>query len=360
MAERLPRKTIKVLHCIHSIYGGGAEKQLRILSVGGSDVDLESAVYCHDNRVEELSSSGVEIFVNKKSHFDLISSYMAVNSAIKASKPDVVHVWLPPAVTVPAMLACFVNKKPCVASYRNKMFFGSVKNYVEYLFALMFSVTVISNNPVSQSSYFFRKLFNFKKGKEIPNAVSVNDRVRWKPSCDDEFRFLFVGRLTKQKNLGYLITALSNISTVKKWTLTVCGEGEDRSDLIGLTNRLGLNEVVDFIGYCDNIHEVMIQHHMLVLPSRYEGMPNVAVEAMVLGLPCALSDIESHRWVVCGSDHALFFNLDKIDSLEKILVSSVDSHFDLDCMSSKGVEFTKKYSVGALLDNYRQAYEEIC
>jgi len=97
-------------------------------------------------------------------------------------------------------------------------------------------------------------------------------------------RLLFVGRLSKQKNLGVLLQALS--MTKRNVYLDVIGDGEERvklTELItsyGLTNvtiygRKGRDEVREFYKTCD----------VLIMPSLYEAQPLVLLEAMAAGLP---------------------------------------------------------------------------
>jgi glycosyltransferase involved in cell wall biosynthesis len=64
-----------------------------------------------------------------------------------------------------------------------------------------------------------------------------------------------------------------------------------------MTEQLGLTNV-KFTGQRDNIEEIWRQHHALVLPSRFEGMPVTVVEAMLCGRACIASDVGGNRELI--------------------------------------------------------------
>ena len=55
---------------------------------------------------------------------------------------------------------------------------------------------------------------------------------------------------------------------------------------------------VDFRGYSNDIDAIWAEHHALVLPSRFEGMPLVVVEAMLCGRPCIATDVGGNRELI--------------------------------------------------------------
>jgi glycosyltransferase involved in cell wall biosynthesis len=106
---------------------------------------------------------------------------------------------------------------------------------------------------------------------------------------------LFVGRLTAQKNLDVVIRAMAELPEAR---LTVIGDGEDQSALERLVSKLGLYNV-NFVGRREpaEVREAMLNASLLVLPSTYEGMPLVLLQAGAAGLPVVASDIPELREV---------------------------------------------------------------
>jgi glycosyltransferase involved in cell wall biosynthesis len=79
--------------------------------------------------------------------------------------------------------------------------------------------------------------------------------------------------------------------------LTLIGTGPHERSLRGIVERLKLTNV-EFSGHQENIEEVWAKNHALVLPSRFEGMPLVVVEAMLCGRPCIVTDVGGNRELV--------------------------------------------------------------
>ena len=97
---------------------------------------------------------------------------------------------------------------------------------------------------------------------------------------------LAVGRLTRQKGLDLLVPAFAKLSeTWPEAHLTIVGTGPDEAALRRQRDDLGLRERVTFRGFVENPHPLMRAADLYVLPSRYEGFPNVALEALACGTP---------------------------------------------------------------------------
>jgi glycosyltransferase involved in cell wall biosynthesis len=124
----------------------------------------------------------------------------------------------------------------------------------------------------------------------VPNAV--NTRLFF-PMCNcskknDLKRLLFVGGLVSVKGLYYLIDALSELKQKRSdWYLDIVGNGPARVDYERLVGNLGLSDKITFHGYKPKevVAEFMRQADIFVLPSLWENLPCVAVEAMASGLP---------------------------------------------------------------------------
>jgi starch synthase (maltosyl-transferring) len=125
----------------------------------------------------------------------------------------------------------------------------------------------------------------------IPNGIDV---ARWEsaePARLDEFgipegraAILFVGRLDRQKGLDALLPALRDVfRALPAHELLIVGEGPERGRLEALARRVGIAERVHFAGWQTNIPEFMAASQLVLLPSRWEGMPNTILEAMASG-----------------------------------------------------------------------------
>lgn len=134
----------------------------------------------------------------------------------------------------------------------------------------------------------------------IPNGV---DAERFAAAAPDSLTALglplgrraivCVGRLEAQKNLPWLFELLPGIfQALPEHDLVLLGDGPDRGPLQRLAARLGVSERLHFAGYRADVAEILAASDLLVLPSRWEGMPNVVLEAMAAGKPVVATDVE--------------------------------------------------------------------
>lgn len=101
---------------------------------------------------------------------------------------------------------------------------------------------------------------------------------------------LFVGRLIEMKNISLLIKAFSMVNKSIPSKLVLVGEGTEKGNLTSLVNELEISKNVLFLDYCINPYAYMRQSDVLVLTSKWEGLPTVLVEAMACGTQVIATD----------------------------------------------------------------------
>jgi len=85
------------------------------------------------------------------------------------------------------------------------------------------------------------------------------------------------------------------------------GEGERLHSCKKLTENLGLDEMVEFKGLCNNVSELLKRADIFVSFSKAEGLSNSLLEAQSSGLPVVASDIPSHREAINPTAHCFLF-----------------------------------------------------
>lgn len=101
---------------------------------------------------------------------------------------------------------------------------------------------------------------------------------------------LFVGRLVEMKNIQLLLNAFSIVNESAPSKLVLIGEGPEKEKLISLINELKISKNVLFLDYCINPYAYMRQSDVLVLTSKWEGLPTVLIEAMACGTQVIATD----------------------------------------------------------------------
>lgn len=128
---------------------------------------------------------------------------------------------------------------------------------------------------------------------------------------------LSVGRLYPQKGIDLLLRAFANIAhEYLDWRLEIVGDGPLRGDLTRLADDLNIAHAVTFAGIVQDVGPYYSKASIFVLPSHYEGTPNVLLEAMSAGLPVVVNGAcQSAVDFIQESKGALIFSSDSVDDL---------------------------------------------
>jgi glycosyltransferase involved in cell wall biosynthesis len=125
-----------------------------------------------------------------------------------------------------------------------------------------------------------------------PFNVSWNTSPQW-PGSGESTRLACVARYepsAKGQDLLFEVLAM------EKWRsrpvlVSLFGAGPMEDTLKRLVKMFGLQGKVEFCGHVNDVESIWREHHALVLPSRYEGLPLAIVEAMLCGRPCIVTDL---------------------------------------------------------------------
>ncbi|MDE3069876.1 MAG: glycosyltransferase [Acidobacteriota bacterium] len=119
-------------------------------------------------------------------------------------------------------------------------------------------------------------------------------------------RLLTVAALAEKKGHAFLLDALARLRVGRPVTLDLAGDGELRDTLEARVRDLGLTESVRFHGVRprEEIAELMREADLFVLPSLFENLPCVLIEAMASGLPCVATAVGGVPELIAGPPHA--------------------------------------------------------
>ena len=176
-----------------------------------------------------------------------------------------------------------------------------LKGFVERL-GLKHAAAVIATTP--ELAERARRLA--RRVELIPNGVDTSRfRPAAAPPVNTPKRILYVGRLSEEKNLGAIITAVGALRD--RATAVMVGAGPLQEALAAQARQAGA--VVEFPGVVDQrrLPEVYGAADVFVLASFTEGHPKVLLEAMACGVPCVASDCAGNRSLVTDGRTGLLF-----------------------------------------------------
>jgi len=330
----------KLLICLNRFDSGGAETQVRRVTVGlaerGWNITIVSLL---DDMIEtpELTDGNIQkVNLNGKRGFQAAFSFPALLSVIKNVKPDIILGLMIPADPLVRVAGRLFNI-PVVSSIRNQNVGGKTVNRMlritDYL-----ATTVTANAEITKKELGSLISSNPGRIKITPNllAPSINNHlgdidIREDLAIpEDAFFWLAVGSQRPQKNYVGLLKAFSKIDS---GYLAIAGTNYQKQELTQLAKRLNIEDRVRILGRRSDIPHLLKAADALVLASHHEGTPNSVLEAMQLGLPVvatSVGDIPNiiedgkNGWVIePGNEKSLAKKMDSVMAMNKEQLTSI-------------------------------------
>lgn len=121
----------------------------------------------------------------------------------------------------------------------------------------------------------------------VDNRIYIRDQNEW----NDNMILGFVGRLSPEKNIPFIIEIINILKEEQvACKLVILGEGEERANICKIIREKALDKDVVLLGEKSNVEEYLSAFDALILPSLYEGLGIVLIEAQASGLMCYASN----------------------------------------------------------------------
>lgn len=171
---------------------------------------------------------------------------------------------------------------------------------------------------------------------------------------------LTAGRLEYQKGHEVLIRAFAASGIWRTHALVILGKGSRLGELHRLAAQLGIGEYVRFIGFVSNPYAWMARADLFVLPSRWEGFPTVAAEALACGAPLLMTDCSfGPRDVVEPGVSGELVPVDNEVALSAAIAQLIADPERRARMRTAGLKRVRRFAVDAMVDNYSRLFEEM-
>ena len=283
----------KICFIVPSLGGGGAERVafhlLNNLSLDNFDLSVVIIYKKKGDYLKDLRKEVKRIFLEKdKIRYSIPSLY----NVLKEEKSDIVInlsfelMMLMGVFIVPFFKnTYFINRQINILSMQKFNFLKKILLKVAYK---NFDKIITQSRDMTED---LLKNIDISKEKivEINNPADI-DRIEKLSNENIEIEFdknskniLCVGRLALQKGFDLIIQSMSFL-TDKNIKLYILGDGEERENLLNLIEKFNLKERVFLLGRKSNPYVYMKNADLFILSSRYEGFPNVLIEASTCGL----------------------------------------------------------------------------
>lgn len=165
-------------------------------------------------------------------------------------------------------------------------------------------------------------------------------------------------RLSKQKGITYLLQAMPLIlKTLPELTLVIAGQGYCQDELEAEVKKLGLEDSVMFIGPRLDMPELLKIFDLFVLPSLYEGLPMILLEAMAARCPIVATDVGGNYMAITNDVNGSLVEAANPDALAKEVVRVLsDDELCKQYIESSFVRLEKEFSSKIMTNNYEKLY----
>ena len=289
----------------HNLGLGGLEQVVITLAKTLDPTRFDAAVLCLRDRGEfaaQLESVGVPVITlgHSGGRADYLR-FRKVAAILRDWHADVVHSHNTEAF-IDGGLGALLARSPVLVHTDHARSFPDKLRYMvaEHLLSYAAdSVVGVSDHTVSNLHRYERirrrKLVTVRNGIEgerFSRRINVSAKRR-ELGLEPEAPVIgFAGRLTEQKGLAFLLEALARVvKDVPAVTLLIAGDGPLHEPLTVLSTSLGLERRIQFLGVRHDIADLLQIMDVCVLPSIWEGLPMIILEAMASGCPVVASDV---------------------------------------------------------------------
>lgn len=320
----------KILLLNQSIGTGGAERQICGLAIGLKRQGYE-VLLVTPRKKDFYSVELSELGDSYELHPELINTKTRIFRLIKLIKrfrPDVV-ISYGYSMSLPACVAkIFCPKVKLIVSERNTT--QVLTRSAKVLYALYRFADYIVPNSHAQSQYLSNRYPQYKdKIKTITNFVHIDRFVPAEEKIENEIvEIVTVARYNPQKNGHRYVDAIRKVVAEYpdvhfSWYGDKHSGGEYYQQMETLVKEYGLSEYVTLNDATDNVVNVYQSADFFVLPSLFEGYPNVVCEAMCCELPIVCGNICDNAIIVEDGVNGFLCNPKDVDSIAKAIMKMI-------------------------------------
>ena len=216
-------------------------------------------------------------------------------------------------------------------------------------------------------------LFRNKPYTIIKNANDISkflysetNRKQWRKQFslkEEDIAICHIGTFNQRKNQKFVVDILNELKnkSKKNYKLFFIGEGPMKDEIKYKVNALGLSSIVNFLGIVDNIEEIIHAMDIMLLPSLFEGLPNVLIEWQAACIPSIVSDTITKEAKI--TELPIYISLqdgaskwaDVIDNLKFVDRQKISKKVQKEIQDSG---FDVKINANELSDKYIDLYKE--
>lgn len=359
---------MKIDFLISSLIPGGAERVLVLManSLARNTNNKVSVIVLYKRSESYPLDPAVKKIEFKQSKFILnYTIYSIVNLTKyyrnKSLRPDVLISFLTTTNFIGILVAKLFSIKIIVQEHISFSGYGGDNNFItkitrKHLYKRTDAVTVLTSHDVANYNKFGVDVF------VMPNPCS------FKPITENSHPrdkvILAVGNLNRYHHKGFdnlirLIVPIFN--EYPDWQLKIAGSGEEGLKyLTELAKEENIFNKIIFTGFTENMSELMYNSSIFILPSRFEGLPMVLLEAMSQGMACiAYNCVTGPSDIIINNENGLLIEDQNIEKMQLGLRKLIQNKEFRETLTNKGIKSLDKYDLDEITNRYEMLFDQL-
>lgn len=371
-----------ISHEYPPVGGGGATACLNICKLFaemGHHVVILTSAYLNTPSFEMVDGVEIHRVKSKRSSKDhssfgemlsfLVAAFKKVPLLIKSDKFDICHIYF----GIPSgPLGWYIKKRwgiPYIVRLGGGDVPGTQKRFDKVYKLIGPFLKVIwkqADYVVANSQGICERAKAFSPNAQfvvIPNGIDPADFCNiQKTKPDDRFRVVTTARIIERKGIQHVIEAMPELIklTNGKILYTIIGDGPYRPEIEQLAHQLGVSEHIEITGMIERSRVLLelAKSDVFVLTSHWEGMPNVVLEAMAVGLSIVMTNCEGSKELV--KDNGMILSLEApivpqlINAIQKLMDPCIAKQCSQNSISLAIQTFTWANTTQAYMELFEQ------
>lgn len=366
---------MRVLQVINNLGSGGAEKlltEIALLMTEYPDIQIDILLLTDRNNVfdEKLKEKNIKVTIIKYRNIYDFRNILEIKKYITSGKYDIVHSHIFPTqywVALSRLLIRDSKTKYVTTEHntynrrRNKFYFRPMDTFIYSQYDYIISITTrTKDNLTKWINYKNRRtdkhliIENGLDIEKINKTLPYSKRVLVSNANDDTKLICMVSRFSEAKDQPTLIKAVSKVS--QNVHLVLVGEGPLLEQSKGLADELGISHRVHFLGFRQDVFEIIRTVDINVLSSHWEGLSLASIEGLASGKPFIASDVEGLSEVV--KEYGILFQEGDYNELSNIIEKILKNEDLYYTLSNQSFERAKDFSIESTIKKTLSLYKE--
>ena len=355
-------KRIRIAYLIDDLSYGGAQKQLSLL-VRALPPHIDPLVVSLSRFTDPfagiLTGAGIEVVaLVRRSHADFLR-LVALARTLRGARVEVVHGFLD-AANAYGWASARLLRRPVVLSVQSdRLQVGLVGAALPYMLRHADYVTV--NSAAGETLLLDRVGVDRGRLALVTNWIGSGNPPSAPARAADGPTIGFVGRLSPEKRVSTLVDAFAILR--RRWSggrLIVMGGGPERAHIERRIAALDIGESVELLAPSPDVKATLARLDCFVLPSAFEGLPNVVIEALAMGVPVVASRVGDLPELVTPGRTGVLVDSVEPEAFAAAIAAVVDDGELRSAVRSEGPRLVReRFSIERALEKLVPVYESL-